>query len=73
MNNSDAMLERLRRMDEEILRMRESKPTSPSSGFNEELIKQAIADAKAVRQTAYLNAKAALEEAFENASHSHGR
>ena len=32
--------------------------------INSELLKEAIADAKAVRATALANAKAALEEAF---------
>jgi len=40
--------------------------TSPSSGMNAELLKEAIADAKAVRETALKNAKQALDDAFVN-------
>lgn len=57
------LLDRLRAQDEEALRARASAPPI-SSGFTSETLAQAIADAKAVRQTALLNAKIALEEAF---------
>ncbi len=38
---------------------------SYSSGFTPQLLKEAIEDAKAVRETAKINAKMAMEEAFE--------
>lgn len=57
------LLAQLRARDEEILRARTQTPPI-SSGFTAELLKQAIDDAKAVRQTALRNAKIALEEAF---------
>jgi hypothetical protein len=38
----------------------------PSSGFNSTLLKDAINDAKVVRQTALANAKSALNAAFQN-------
>jgi hypothetical protein len=37
---------------------------SYSSGFTPDLLKEALADAKAVRETARINAKIAMEEAF---------
>lgn len=54
----------LNQWDRERLKSLSPQPHPPSSGLNEELLKQAIADAKAVRATALANAKAALEEAF---------
>lgn len=42
---------------------------SVSSGFSPSLLKEAISDAKAVRETALLNAKAAMDEAFKNNFH----
>ena len=57
------MLDAMRARDERILRERQNIPPV-SSGFTSETLKEAIADAKAVRQTALLNAKIALEEAF---------
>ncbi len=65
MNNTPTFEER-QRWDEEWLRMRRAREvaTPPSSGFNEETLREAIADAKAVRAQALANARAALEEAF---------
>ncbi len=57
------LLAQLRARDEELLRARAAVPPV-SSGFTPETLAQAIADAKAVRQTALRNAKIALEEAF---------
>lgn len=53
--------------DDEIIRQRAHAKAvnSPiSSGFTPETLKQAMDDAKAVRQQALANAKQALEEAF---------
>jgi len=60
------MLDAMRARDERILRERQNPPpqTHVSSGISPERLAEAIADAKAVRQQALLNAKIALEEAF---------
>ncbi len=50
-------------LDPALERLKEKRPQI-SSGFTEETLKQAINDAKAVRQEALNNAKQALEEAF---------
>ena len=62
----ERLLEAMRARDERILRERQNPPpqTHVSSGISAELLAEAIADAKAVRQQALLNAKIALEEAF---------
>ena len=57
------MLDAMRARDERILRERQN--IAPISlGFTPETLKQAMADAKAVRRQALRNAKKALEEAF---------
>lgn len=61
---SKSEIERLRELD----RQRSEPPVVVSSGFNEETLRQAIEDAKAVRATALANAKLALEEAFAEKS-----
>ena len=60
------MLDAMRARDERILRERQIPTSTPlvSSGLNAKLLAEAIADAKAVRQQALMNAKIALEEAF---------
>ena len=58
-------LEQLQREDDEILRARTTSSYSYSSGMTAELMKEAIADARRVRDTALANAKAALDEAFD--------
>lgn len=65
MNNTPTFEER-QRWDEEWLRMRQAREVAvpPSSGFSEETLREAIADAKAVRAQALANARQALEEAF---------
>lgn len=59
----------LEELDERILQARKAMEKTPayppSSGFDESLLAQAIADAKAVRMTALLNARQALQDAFE--------
>lgn len=63
--NSTPTFEERQRWDEEWLRMRQSREVQQvSSGFTEETLREAIADAKAVRAQALANARAALEEAF---------
>ena len=58
-------LEQLQREDDEILRARTTSSYSYSSGMTAELMKEAIADARRVWDTALANAKAALDEAFD--------
>lgn len=58
------ILDQLRRKVEKSLGIRNTTPYVPSSGFTPSLLAEAIADAKAVRQTSLANAKFALEEAF---------
>ena len=52
--------------DEIIQRRKAQRPVIVSSGFTPETLAQALADARAVRETALANAKEALREAFEN-------
>lgn len=55
----------LQEQDRQAIAAREAK-SYISSGFTVELLKQAMDDAKKVREIAFANAKAALEEAFNN-------
>lgn len=52
--------------DDEELQRRKQSNALPVSGMNAELLKQAIEDAKSVRQTALDNARQAMEEAFKD-------
>jgi uncharacterized protein with von Willebrand factor type A (vWA) domain len=59
----ERLLEAMRARDELILRERQNPP-KVSSGVSAELLAEAIADAKAVRQQALANARQSLEKAF---------
>ncbi len=57
--------EQLVEMDNRILAEQEAMPILPSSGFIPSTLTQAIADANLVRLTALMNARQALQDAFE--------